>query len=238
MRKSIFYSLLIILWVFFLLVGDSRADVIVSQAEIHAAVTAYVHETLADFSGDIDVTVRRRGGLRVEGRGAVKLRVRPDRFRSQARSVPVVLEMVRGPVVVQEYSLIAEVRYFDDVVIATRSIDRGKPISEAAVTIERREVTTILGRYISRMSDLVNKRAKMRIGMGRPLSTRYVEQIPVVEKGDMVRIRAQIGRIVATAVGIARENGVKGDRIVVQNAESREKLMAEVVAPGTVKVVF
>ena len=238
MRKPVLYTLLMILWTLCMLVGDSRADVMVSESEIHAAVTAYVGEMLADFEGEIDVKVRRRGDLRVDGVGAVKLRVRPDRFRSHARSVPVVLEVVRGPAVIQEYSLIAEVRYFDDVVVATRSIDRGESIVDNAVTTERREVTTILGRYVSRLSDIVNKRAKMRIGMGRPLSDRYLEQIPVVEKGDMVRIQAKIGGIVATAVGIARENGEKGDRITVQNAESREKLLAEVVAPGTVQVVF
>ena len=61
---------------------------------------------------------------------------------------------------------------------------------------------------------------------------------PVVERGDMVRILAKVGGIVATTVGIARENGATGERIVVQNTSSREKLMAVVVGPGTVQVVF
>ena len=238
MRKTWLYAFLMILWALCLIAGESYANVMVSQAEIHAAVTSYVEDMLSDFDGEVDVTIRHKGDLRVEGVGAVKLRVRPDRFRSHARSLPVVLEVVRGPVVIREYSMIAQVRYFDDVVISTRPIERGEPISEDAITTERREVTTILGRYISQVSELENCRAKMKIGLGRPLSFRYLETTPVVERGDMVRIRAKIGGIVATAVGIARESGAKGDRIVVQNTSSREKLMAEVVAPGTVQIVF
>ena len=238
MRKTLLYIGLMILWALCLMVGEGRADVMVSEAEIHAAVTAYAHERLADFRGEIDVTVRRRGDLHIEGVGAVRLRVRPDRIRSNARSLPVVLEVKRGPVVVREYHLIADVRYFADVVVAVRSIDRGEPIGEDAVTTERRDVSMILGKYFPDIDQLDGMRAKMRIGLGRPLSTRYVEVTPLVERGDMVRIQAKVGGIMATTQGIARDSGAKGERIVVQNANSREKLLAEVVAPGKVRVVF
>ena len=238
MRKDWMYFGLIILWVLCLTVVDSRADVVVSQDQVHATVTDYVHDMLTDFTGEVDVTVRRYGDLRVEGPGAVRLRVRPDRRRSHARSFPLVLEVVRGPVVVREYRVIAEVRYFDDVVVALQPIDRGDPIDEGAVTVERREVTMLLGKYFSGLEALSDMRAKMRIGMGRPLSSHYLERIPLVERGDMVRIEAKVGGIVATTVGVAKDDGAHGERIVVQNSNSREKLLAEVIAPGKVRVIF
>ena len=238
MRRTLFYILLMILWTLCLAVGDGRADVVVSEARIHTAVTDYVRQMLTDFPGELAISVRRIGDLQVAGTGAVDLLVRPSSGRSHARSVPVVLELRRGPVVVREYPVIADVRYFDQVLVAARPIRRSEALTEAVVMAERREVTTMLGRYLSDPVEVQGMQAKMRIGVGRPVQARFVERIPVVNRGDRVRIRAQIGGITAVTVGIAREGGAAGDQIVVQNASSREKLLAEVVAPGLVRVLF
>lgn len=236
--KVLFYIGLMILWVLCLMVGEGRADVVVSEAEIHAAVTDYVQDRLSDFAGEIDVTVRRHGDLQIEGVGAVRLRVRQDRFRSQARSIPVVLEVMRGPAMIREYRLMADVRYFDDVAVAMQSIDRGESLTASVLTVEKRDVTTVLGKYYSSVEQLEGMQAKMRIGMGRPINPHYVEERPLVERGDMVRIEAKVGGIVAVTMGLARDKGAEGDHIVVMNTTSREKLLAEVIGPGKVRVLF
>ncbi|MBT4139545.1 MAG: flagellar basal body P-ring formation protein FlgA [Candidatus Latescibacteria bacterium] len=236
--KVLFYIGLMILWVLCLMIGEGRADVVVSESEVHAAVTEYVQDRLTDVSSDIEVTVRRRGELLIDGVGAVRLRVRQDRFRSQARSIPLVLEVMRGPALVREYRLVADVRYFDDVVVAARSIVRGERVGEEAVMIERRDVTMILGKYYSSIDELEGLQAKMRIGFGRPLSMHYLEKRPLVERGDMVRIEAKVGGIVAVTMGLAKDKGAKGDHVIVVNTSSREKLLAEVIGPGKVRVLF
>jgi len=237
-RKILFYIGLMILWVLCLMVGEGRADVVVSEAEIHSAVTEYVQNRLTDFAGDVEVSVRRRGELVIEGVGAVRLRVRQDRLRSQARSIPVVLEVMRGPALVREYQMMADVRYLDDVVVAMHPIERGELINEGSVTIERCDVTMLLGKYFSNMEQLEGLQAKMRIGLGRPLNMHYLEQRPLVERGDMVRIEAKVGGIVAVTMGLAKDKGAEGDHIVVMNTTSREKLLAEVIGPGKVRVLF
>lgn len=238
MRKQMLYIGLMILWVLCMMVGEGRANVVVTEAEIHAAVTGYVRDVASNFSGEIEVSVRRRGDLHIPGVGAVQLRVRPDRMPGNARSLPVVLEMLRGPAVIGTHHIMADVQYFDDVVVAARSIDRGEALSEDGVVVERRDVTMMLGKYFSSLGQIDGMRARMRIGLGRPLNGHFVETIPLVERGDMVRIQARIGGIVAITTGIARDSGAQGDRIVVRNATSREMLQAEVIGPGTVQVVF
>ena len=57
-------------------------------------------------------------------------------------------------------------------------------------------------------------------------------------RGDRVRIQVAVGRVVASTEGVAAEAGAVGERIVVQNLSSREKLVAEVVSPGVVRIVF
>ena len=78
----------------------------------------------------------------------------------------------------------------------------------------------------------------MRIGFGRLIGERYTERIPAVNRGEMVRIRVDVGGVKATTMGIAKATGAVGDHIVVQNTSSREKLLVRIIGPGTVQVMF
>ena len=238
MRRTAIFAGFIILWGLCLRPTAAQADVVVPEAKVHAVVADYVRGLLSNFEGEVEVTVRYRGDLRVEGTGAVHLRARSAQTRGSARTVPVTLEVFRGPVVVREYLLSARVRYFDQVVVAAHPIHRRQPITAGSVTVERREVTTILGRYLRDVSELEGMRARMRIGFGRPIDPRYVERTPVVERGDRVRIQVEVGGVTGSAEGLATESGAVGDRIGIQNLSSREKLTAQVVAAGLVRVFF
>jgi len=237
MRKSFVYSTLVALWVALLCLGESIADVTISESQVQEAVETYVGELL-DFPGELEVTARRSGPVTVAGTGRVSLQVVPAPRRGSARAIPVLVEFVRGPVVIDTIPVVASVRYYDQVLVATRPIQRGEPLAAEAVNLERREVTSHLNRYVSDPDDLVGKRAKTRIGFGRAIDPRYIETIPTVRKGDRVRIEVQVSGISATAEGIASESGVTGDLIVVKNASSREKLMAEVIGPGRVRIAL
>ena len=221
-----------------LVVQTTAADVVVPEADIHGVAVDYVDGLLSEFPGRAEVTARWRRDLTVKGTGAVSLQVRPDSRRSNARCIPVILEVCRGPVVLRELFVTTDVRYFDQVAVAAQPIDRGEALSHESVSMEEREVTTMLGRYVRDRAELAGKRAKMRIAFGRPIDIRYLERIPVVNRGDQVHIRVQIGTVTVAALGLSTESGSVGDRIVVQNVDSREKLVAEVVAPGVVQVAF
>lgn len=237
MRKTIFYAVLTVLWTLCLMVSDGDAGVVVSREEIQSAVEAYVQGALSGFEGDIEVSARWRRDLTVEGTGAVALNVRPSNGRSNARTVPVVVEVLRGPVVIRECLTVADVRYFDEVAVAAQPIQRGDTLA-GATTSERREVTSRLGRYETDLEVLETMRAKTRIPMGRMIENRCVEPVPAVERRERVRVEIRFGTLVASMSAVAKESGAIGDRILVENLSSGEKLVAEVAAPGVVRVVY
>ncbi len=237
MRKSFVYSTLVAIWVALLCLGEGIADVAVSESQVQEAVESYVNDFL-DFSGDLEITARRRGPVMVSGTGSVSVQVVPSSRRVSARAIPVLVEFVRGPVVVETIPVVATVRYFEQVLVAARPIQRGERLESEAVNLERREVTAHLDRYFTNTDDLEGKRVKTRIGFGRTIEPRYIEAIPTVSKGDLVRIEVRLSGVTASVEGIASESGVTGDVIVVKNAASRQKLMAEVIGPGRVRVAL
>ena len=237
-RRGLLYLCLLILWILCLVVAEGEADVVISEGEIQDVVTDYVQAMMSDFPGQIEVAVRRKGDLVVPGTGSVELQVRPAEGRTRLRSVPAVLEIHRGPVCVERHLLSADVRYFDHVAVADREIGRGETLQAGALRLEQREVTTRLGRYVRSLEGAEKMRTRSRIRAGRPVDERLLEPVPAVERRDQVRIEARVGAVIALALGVATESGTVGDRIVVQNIDSREKLLTEIVAPGLVRAVF
>jgi|GEM_PF-1719118 flagella basal body P-ring formation protein FlgA len=238
MRKTMLYFGLMVLWMLCLVVADGEATVVVSREEIHNTVTEYVHDLLSDFGGEIEVSVRQFTDLKVEGTGAVDIVAKPTTRRASARSIPVMLEIRRGPVVIQDLLLSASVKYYDEVAVAAKTIQRGDPLELTTVVMESREVTTRLGRYIADPAELSGHRAKTRIVIGRQIDRRLVELMPAVERKDRVQIQVNVRGVRASISGRAMESGVVGDHIVVQNTASQEKMIAEIVAPGVVEVYY
>ena len=238
MRRTLGYTLLMVVWGGLLTVGEGTADVTISEQDVHTAVETYVSEMLAEFEGEVEVDVRRRGLISISGTGPVSLNVISSSRRSNGRMIPVLLEVSRGPVVIETFPMVANVKYYDNILVASRPIQRGESLAAEALSVERRPVTTILGRYVSDPLELNGKRAKMRIPFGRHIDPRFVETIPDINRGDRVLIEVRVRGIRASADGVASQNGVIGEKIVVQNTSSREKLLAEVVETGRVRVAF
>ena len=238
MRRSALYICLLVLWVLCLLVAEGQAEVLVPKAKVEAAVRDFVWERVSDFDGDVTVSVRHLRDIPVSGTGPVTLRVRPNEGRDRRGSVSGMLEIRRGPVCVEQHLVSADVRYYDEVAVADREIRRNESMTVDAVRFDRLEVTGRMGRYVGSMAELAGLRSRSRISAGRRLDPLLLEATPAVERRDRVRIRAVVGTVQAYATGMATESGVVGDRIVVQNLDSREKLLAEVIGPGIVQAVF
>lgn len=238
MHRLLIYFGLIFICAIFSASSEVGAGLVVTKEEVHKTVRDYVLGAISDFGGDVQVSVRWRGKLELTGKGEVKLQVRPSGARSSARQMQVVLEIYTEGKMVKEYFILADIRYFDHVFVSSRPISRGEAITDLVVSRERREVTAMLGRYVSDFSELEGMQAKVRIGFGRAIGRRYLERIPAVERGDMVRIRADVGGVNASITGVASASGAVGEKILVRNLSSRQKLLAVVVAPGVVRVVF
>ena len=237
-HQVLLYVGMLILWMLILTVVPADAEVLVSEREIHDAVEAFALEQVSGFAGDLEVSVRWRGDLRIPGVGAVRTEIQRSTARGNARLIPVTVQVFRGPAVVKEVPVTAEVRYFDDVLVAARRISRGESFEGDAMEIERRDVTRLLGKYVSDPSALDGMRSRMQIGFGRPILDRYAEPVPVVSRGDRVRIRVHVGSVTATTTGVAKGAGAVGESIVVMISENRQKLLVRVAAPGVVDLVY
>lgn len=86
--------------------------------------------------------------------------------------------------------------------------------------------------------EFIGKRLKRTLRAGTPLQISMVESLPVVHRGERVKIVIQSGPMLLTATGLAYSDGKVNDLIRVQNINSSKVVFGRVTGPGTVEVLL
>lgn len=149
------------------------------------------------------------------------------------------------------FSLIFRV---DDRVVKNMSI-RGKiearaniittaiPVKKGTILAPRHLKETVMD--ISELKDpgfstdeFLGKKITRSLRAGSPVKVSMVESLPVIHRGEKVKIVIQSGAMLLTATGLAHSDGKIDDLIRVQNINSSKVVFGRVAAPGIVEVVL
>ncbi len=151
-------------------------------------------------------------------------------------SYPVKFDIVRDGIIVKTISASARVALWADTWVARKKIKRGETIDIDNLSVERHDVTKNFDKFVQTTDSFSAIRAKKTIKAGSVIVSDMVEPIPMVSRGEEVLIRCDVGNMRITTTGIAKEDGLQGDRIEVANKSTRKRITAEVESPGVVYV--
>ena len=130
----------------------------------------------------------------------------------------------------------ATVDLFQQVVIATRPLQRDTVIGAADITLRERNLGQISGGYLLQPEQAIGMRVRRPITADAILSPNQLEQDEAVKRGDRVVITATNSRVAVRMPGEALESGSIGTQIRVRNTRSDRVVRARVTAPGQVEV--
>ena len=119
------------------------------------------------------------------------------------------------------------------VLVLTGSLRRGDVI--APDDVEVRSGQGGFGGY-SDPSQVVGKQLVRTLRAGSALGPRDLESVPLVERGDLVRIVARVGGVVASTMGKSLETAGVGDLVRVENLQSGRKLTGVLQEGGVVEI--
>lgn len=165
----------------------------------------------------------------------------PVRFRlvppaALSGSIPVRVEAVdEGGVVRDTLSGVALAEVWAEVPCAARPLSRGEVLDAQSVVRMRMDLT-VLGRPVWNGADVGAVRVRAFVPQGRPILAEMVEPVPVVERGRMVRVVFDNGRVRLAAPGQSLEDGGVGSVIRVRNLQSQRVVEARVEDASTVRV--
>lgn len=216
-----------------LAMAPAMAQEIQSLDGIRAAVRGFLEQQAGGYS-QAEVSVGRLDPrLRLAACPSPLQTTLPEGSRLPGRAT--VLVRCDGP---KPWTLYVQgkVEVFEAVLVAARSLSRGRLLRAEDVKREERPVSNLTSGYFSDPERLVGMKVKRPIRSGMPVGRHMVEARKVVRRGERVTIRAESGSISVRMAGKALTDGAKGDVIEVQNLSSERTVEAVVASPGQVRV--
>jgi flagellar basal body P-ring formation protein FlgA len=105
------------------------------------------------------------------------------------------------------------------------------------VHVMRLRVSRLTSDVVRDVDQIVGMQLRRPVPAGQPLRADELMRPPLVQRGSLVRLEFNSGDLSLSAQGTAIDDGADGERIRVQNTNSRAFLYADVVGPGRVRVV-
>jgi flagellar basal body P-ring formation protein FlgA len=211
---------------------------LVTEAELRRVISDFVLQKGEHLGAEISVKrIGYSGDLKLPA-GKVSFEViAPERWEGWGNASLALIVRVDDQVK-RNLTVLVEVEALTDMVVATRTLERGEVIGASDVALARRDLARVQGRFCRDLQEVIGLRVKTAVRGNSPLRGDYLERVPIVKSGQMVTIVVESEMIRITASGRAKGAGALGDTIMVQSLSSQKDLAARVVDATTVRVDF
>lgn len=139
-------------------------------------------------------------------------------------SLPVVI--FHNDQVIKRVLVVFKTRLTRNVVTVAKNIERFENLKADQFVITRQECLLGIDSYVTDISFIEGKRALRKLTASSPLLKHYIEENPLVKKGDRVSVIHKSGPVEIIVRGIARADGQQGDTIDVMNLQSKRMMSA------------
>ncbi|GAB4317070.1 MAG: hypothetical protein Kow0074_05440 [Candidatus Zixiibacteriota bacterium] len=126
------------------------------------------------------------------------------------------------------------VSVFDSVLVTTRKLKRHDVIHQGDVARDWVDITRYVNWTMTNPDSLNGCRAARTINAGSLVDRRWVEKIPLVQRGDRVTLEYEARGVRVTANATAMEDGYRRQTIRVKTEYANRLLDAVVTGAGTV----
>ena len=134
------------------------------------------------------------------------------------------------------YEYVVRARVSAMVAIAAAPVAANEALSDAQVTIERRDISNIAD-PISNPADAVGQMSRRMLRPGDILRSGQLSSPVLVKRGDAVMMVARREGIEVSMAGEALDAGGKGAVVRVRNSGSGQVVRMRVAGPGTVEPI-
>jgi len=117
-------------------------------------------------------------------------------------------------------------------------VSRGQVIRTQDIHWKTYNLAKTHGIYIDNAEHIVGKAARRTIAQNTILYPKLLLEPNVISKGDKVQLVAQIGSIIVTSNGVAKESGKAGTIIDVENLHSKRVVAGQIVDNDTVQLIW
>lgn len=130
------------------------------------------------------------------------------------------------------------VKAWAPVLVATRPLPAGTPLSASDVTTREHDIAALGYGYVGTLETPGGYRSRISIAQGAVITPRMVESAVMIKKGQRVRLTRATGPIQISMAGEAVSNATLGERIRVRNSNSGRIIEGRVAGAETVEITY
>ena len=198
----------------------------------------YIYQNLDYEESDIEIETLNAPDDILRPYGEVELEIANIRNTNLLGRITIPMEIYIDGNLYRRVHLRYQVGVWKEVLIAKDDLSRGDNLSRSDFEIEQRKITSSNTDYISANDDnLSSYELRTALRAGRALESRMITLPDLVDRWSDVQLIAQVGEVQISTQARARESGQLGDRIIVENKTSGERIEAEVIGQGQVRAV-
>lgn len=130
----------------------------------------------------------------------------------------------------------ANIKWMRQVVVLNKDISARSMLDKSMLTKKWKNIAGLRGQTWSNIHDVDGLRALRNMRRGDVVVSTIVKRPPLIKRGDRVTILVELGGIKVRAEGIALKSGSRGDRMLVQNINSKQTLHSIIKDAHTVSI--
>ncbi|MFC1692547.1 flagellar basal body P-ring formation chaperone FlgA [Candidatus Latescibacterota bacterium] len=220
---------------FISLTSESEA-VVVPADSIRSAVLCALKRAAEREGLEIEAAVPYAINVLVKGMDDAVIRPVVPMDKISNRRVPVKVEFLgKDGKVARWVNIFAHIKSYATLAVTTVDLRRGDPIDRGSVIFKNIDVSGVKEYYDS-FVDISNMQAKRSIRAGTILTAKNVEPVPIISRGDMVTIRANVGNIMVSTQGKAGQDGGLNESIRVYSETTKKTIIGTVIDKRTVLI--
>ena len=139
---------------------------------------------------------------------------------------------------VRKARLSARVEIYADIIVAKHYLRRHHEIQEGDIQQVNKNISLLPQDVITEFKDVLGKRTLISVNSEEPLRVGIVEVPPIIKKGDRVILLVENPLFKITALGEAKEEGRRGDRVKLVNLSSKKEVYGRVLDGNTIQIDF
>ena len=120
-------------------------------------------------------------------------------------------------------------------IVVTKSLSKGHLITEKDIQVVKAKKRIGTGTFRNKI-DLIGRKLKTNISVGFPVRSRHLEPNWVISSGDQIEIVKAGNMFNVSVIGIALQNGQRGEKIKVKNISSEKTLVARIINEKKVSI--
>lgn len=123
------------------------------------------------------------------------------------------------------------------VVVARRTLNRGSPVSDNDVTLQKMDVSTLRRGYLLDTKSFANQQLSRRVRAGDVITPQSLQAAHLIRRGDRIAIVASNDSFAISMPGEALEDGRLNQQIRVRNLSSGKTIRGTVSGTTEVRVL-